>query len=120
MTNQNDKLLRVYSRLRGLRHNLPDGHPDYTMNWPQVRDYMQILEELESIGIDISDFKIPDELLSNQTTMSNYLTREMVDTGRPKVTEGYIKSKIDALLSYFELTTAPAPKSQIGFRSPEE
>ncbi len=56
-------------------------------------------------------------MLTDGIVSANYLTDEMVATGRTNVRIGYFKTKLDALLTYFELNTPPNEKPSIGFHA---
>lgn len=118
MQNDQDLLQRLYAQLRALRDNLPNKHPNYPMEWPQVKLYIELLDKLAGIGVDVSDFRIPPSMLTNEVVETNYLTHETAETGRSTVSESYLKTKLDAILTYFELTTDQGT-TQVDFNVPE-
>ena len=109
---EDDKLKRVYVQLVSLRKNLPKTHPNSKMEWHTVNLYNELLSKLEALGFDTGDFKLPQEMLSNEIVQVNYLTNEREATGRSNVTYGAFNTRIDALLGYFEIS---GEKTQIGF-----
>jgi hypothetical protein len=120
MADNNDTLIRIYSTLKSLRANLPNIHVNNSMEWPQLQVYIDALDKLETLGVDVSDFRIPPDMLKNERVQANSINDETVDTGRSSVTEGYLKTKLDALLTYFDLNTDKSSgKTQIGFQAPD-
>jgi hypothetical protein len=111
-----DLIKRVYSQLVSLRQNLQDTHPNNVVEWDEVNLYIGLLDKLESAGFDVEDFKIPSQVLSDEVVETNYLTHETAKSGRSNVRFGLFKTKLDALLTYFQLGEK---KTKIGFRDPD-
>jgi len=109
-----DILRRVYAELKSLRQNYSATNQHNTVDWPRIKLYNEQLDKLGAVGYNIDDFRIPQDLLQNEWTEANYLTHEQVDTGRPKLREGYFLTKLDSLLTYFSLAES---KAKIGFRT---
>lgn len=119
-----DKLARAYSRLRSLRANLPENARSLVEEY-YVVDYHEVLQHLDDLGIDVSEFRVPDTLI-NPIPVAASVTHPWARTGKPSFTysqERYVNrnilmSKIDAVLGYFELITEKPdePQKRIGFR----
>lgn len=103
MNDNADKAKRVYVNLVSLRKNLPKDHPNNKMEWDEVNSYNGLLADLQSLGFNTSDFEIPKDMLIPERAMTNYVSRETEETGRSNVRHGFFVTKLDALLSYFEL-----------------
>ena len=100
-----DKILRAYTRLRGIKDNLPENS---FIRVHHVIDYHDIIDSLENeTGLSLSEFRIPEtEIFENQLTIKGCL-------------KSFIMSKLDALLSYFELRFLSGKELDIGFKPPE-
>ncbi|MFC1985933.1 hypothetical protein ACFLWC_02940 [Chloroflexota bacterium] len=83
-----------------------------------VREFHVVLDRLEDIGIDVSDFRIPDFVVKPMITASwsdwdgrgsqhRYSEDKYVD-------KSFILTKLDAILGYFEIITSEKPR-KIGF-----
>jgi len=99
-----DEIKRVYVQLASLRENLPDEHPDVTVKWEEINLYNVLLDRLEQLGFEIEEYRLPESMLGNETTLSNYLTGEHTETGNSRVRLGVLKTKLDALLMYFSVS----------------
>jgi len=110
-----DTLKRVYVQLRSLQENLHPTHPNSPMEWDEVNLYNSLLTKLEQAGYNIEDFKLPPA--SDEVVESNYLTHETVATGSSNIRYGIFKIKLDAILSYFEVS---GETTHIGFRADQE
>lgn len=111
-----DKLKRAYAQLISIKKHSEDEHPNNTLVSDVVNQYEKQLDSLESIGVDVNEFRISREMISPQVVSSNYLTNETVATGRTNVRVGYFLTLLDALLNYFDLSTENG-KTQIGFHN---
>ena len=111
--NKQDILARAYATLLALRKNIDQ------MSSPILEKYVHIfhteLDKLESIGIDVSEFRIPDSEIKPQIIASQYVR------GRKEwshevfgVEKSFILTKLDAILGYFEIITSETPR-KIGF-----
>lgn len=104
MSSNQDALIRVFTALSSLRKNIGSMKLDIVSEI-YISEYHSILEKLKNIGIDITDFYIPDSARQEYTLY-----------GDEKCTERtYFMTKIDAILGYFEIINSPEPK-RIGFR----
>lgn len=99
-----DKILRAYTRLKGIKDNLPE---ESFIRVHHVTDYHDIITSLEKeTGLSPSEFRIPEtEIFENQLTIKGCL-------------KSFFMSKLDALLSYFEFRFVSSEKPEIGFKSP--
>lgn len=95
----------------------------YSVEETYVREFHTVLDKLEGIDIDVSDFRIPDSEVT-PVDMSGPLVFDL-DSGS-KITpphyskekyvgKSFILMKLDAILGYFEIITSEKPRS-IGFR----
>lgn len=110
-TNKQDKLARAYATLSSLRKNIDQVY-DVTPRY--VAEFHSVLTNLEKIGINLSEFRIPDSEIKPRVASLNYLTGETRYTEEKYVDKSYLLFKIDAILSYFEIVTAEKPR-RIGF-----
>lgn len=107
-SDQNDRLMRAYARLRALKENLP------TYRYVEeiyVEQYHEGLHLLKESGFDVTEFSVPSVHLmhlsmgSGRQSKSQYIDRPL------------LLSKLDAVLTYFELATQ-RPPAIIGFHAP--
>jgi hypothetical protein len=114
-----DTLARAYAMLSALRKNI-DQMADYKgkVTETYVREFHAVLDRLDGIGIDVSDFRIPDSVVKPMITASwsdwdgkgsqhSYSDDKYVD-------KSFILMKLDAVLGYFEIITSEKPR-RIGF-----
>jgi hypothetical protein len=113
-TEGQDALLRAYSRIRSLRQNLPDW-----VSEKYVREYHDVLVALESLGIDVEEFRIPPSDVAPKVASVSYPDGSKTYTDEKYVEKQLMLTKLDAILGYFELMSADRPK-QIGFRTPDK
>jgi len=117
MENQDqDKLLRLYTRLNALKINLS---PKGTIQDNFVGDYHLIVSEMESLtGSNLVEFKIPMSEVKPLPTGGT--TNQMFYTSRSYCSSSLFFSKLDALMTYFQLKYLSNEKPQIGFVYKEE
>ena len=120
-TNKQDTLARAYAMLSSLRKNIAQmGAVEETY----VREFHTVLTKLEGIGIDVSEFRIPDSEVVPRLTAIRTLTfrngpKAGADYSKEKyVDRSFILTKLDAILGYFEIITSEKPK-RIGFPTSE-
>jgi hypothetical protein len=121
---ERDKILRVYTRLKSLRNNLPQR---YNIHEKYVQEYHEIVNLLsEETGSSLKEFKVPDEELERKVTSAwpsiPYLKQK---AGRRYSEErrcerNMLVSKLDALLSYFEFKYLSEKRTDIGFKPPKK
>jgi len=118
--NDQDILARAYAMLSALRQNISQ-IKDYRVEEKYVDEFHNVLNKLESVGIETAEFRIPDSLVKP------ILRASWIDgdgTSRDRYSEekyierSFILTKIDAVLGYFEIITSEKPR-RIGFRKPD-
>ena len=115
MTDPQDIWKRAYASLHALKSNLPTEYPNSAVDRDTADLYSKQLDALASTGINIDEFRIPSSMLGAEIVLANSLTNEMVATGNTTLKLGYLKTKIDSLLTYFDLNTSTDDKPTIGF-----
>jgi len=118
MNDKQDILKRAYASLVSLNKNLPNDHPDNLIEESYVNIYNEQLDKLESIDIDVSDFRIPNDKVAPRLTSYNTVTKISTHSTDSYIKVGYFHTKLDALLTYFELSQG-SDKPKIGFQSSE-
>lgn len=115
MENKQDTLARAYAMLSSLRKNIDQMT---TNNVPEtyVHEFHAVLDRLEGIGKDVSEFRIPDSKIAPRVTAIHTLTfpdspKGGADYSKEKyVDKSLILTKLDAILSYFEIITSKEPR----------
>lgn len=114
-TNEEDALARAYARLSALRKNIGK-MVDYLVLETYVQEFHAVLDRIEGIGIDVSEFRIPASeveprirasWMEGNTSKHEYFEEKYID-------KSFILTKLDAILGYFEIITSEKPK-RIGF-----
>ena len=118
--NKQDKLARAYATLKSLRNNIAEMT---VVEEKYVHEFHTALDKLESIGIDVSEFRIPDSEIAPIVTSIRTLTFKDSPSGvtyskEKYVDKAFILTKLDAILGYFEIITSEKP-IRIGFHTPE-
>ena len=122
MTKDNqDTLARAYAMLSALRQNISQ-IKDYSVEEKYVNEFHNVLDKLESVGIETTEFRIPDSLIeprlraswtgANGRGHSSYSKEKYVE-------RSFILTKIDAILGYFKIITSEKPK-KMGFSTPQD
>lgn len=113
MENQSqDKLIRLYTRLDALKNNLSK---DSGIPGNFVEEYHTIVDELAiSTGLDLGEFKVPMSEVKPYPTGADYdgnktYTEEIFCSG------SLFFSKLDALMSYFQIKYFSKENVKIGF-----
>lgn len=113
--NRQDALVRAYAMLSALRKNISQ-IKDYSIEEKYVNEFHNALGKLDSIGIETAEFRVPDSLVKPKITASwsdgdgshhRYSEEKYVE-------RSFILTKIDAVLSYFEIITSEKPR-RMGF-----
>ena len=111
-----DNIARAYARLVSLKSNLPGDPVPET----HVIEYHEALKHLEDLAFDIGEFKIPSSMVKPIVTGGNYITGEVRYSDDKFVAHAYFKTKLDAVIGYFELKVQqrsnPESQREIGFR----
>ncbi len=110
-----DILARTLATLSSLRKNIDQMT---THNAPEkyVLEFHTVLDRLESIGIDVAEFRIPDSAVKPRITaswMEGAISKESYSEEK-YVERSFILTKLDAILGYFEIITSEKPR-KIGF-----
>ena len=118
-----DLIIRTYSRLVALKNNLPE---DSDTKEKYVKDYHDIIVLLENeTGLSLDEFQVPEIELEYRITSSWPSLPNIQEGGRTYSKDRYCErpmllSKIDALLSYFQIRFLSEEKRSIGFQLPEK
>lgn len=92
-----DTLVRMaHAQLRGLQNNIPKG----TASQEFIDLYHSIVKDLESTGVDLSRFKVPDSSVSDHEWKDSFCD------------SSYLRTKVDGLLNLFQVSD-----KKIGFMS---
>jgi hypothetical protein len=122
--NSQDELARAYATLSSLRKNIEQITADIILE-TYVNEYHTALNKLEEIGIEVSEFRIPNSLVKPRVTsrQADYSTGVRVShdsySDEKYVDKALILTKLDTILSYFEFITSEKPR-EIGFRTPKK
>jgi len=109
--NSQDILARAYAMLSSLRKNIAEGTFRFGVGETYIREFHNVLDRLEGIEIEVSEFRIPDSEVYRRVAISSLEG----DTYTPKtVDRAFILTKLDAVLGYFEIITSEKPR-KIGF-----
>lgn len=119
MEGNQDIIIRAYALISSLRKNVdqPSITEYNSIKSSYVEEYHNALNLLEEIGINVSDFRIPDSEL--QPTVVVATSRGAKYSKEKYVRKSYFLSKLDAILVYFDLLTSE-PKKTMGFTSPDK
>ena len=110
--NKQDALARAYTMLSSLRKNI-----DQIGAVPEkyVREFHVVLDRIDGIGIDVSEFRIPDSEVQPRVTMTSFESGPLHSYSKEKyVDKSFILTKLDAILGYFEIITSEKPR-KMGF-----
>ena len=119
--NNEDELIRAYTMLSALRENINQITKN-DIEETYVREFHTVLDKVEGIGIEVTEFRIPDSavqpiidrpVLNRGGEVIKHYSKEIY------VDKSFILFKLDAILSYFEFITSDKPR-KIGFRKPDE
>jgi len=118
-----DILKRAYATLRALRNNIDDITTYNRVEETYVDQYHAALDMLESIGIDVVQFRISFSDVQHCETISpvSYVGQPAPKeyTEEKYVTKGLLLTKLDTILMYFDLTHSDKPR-RIGFTPPSK
>ena len=114
MTN-GDHVLRAYAIISSLKANVPN---DYEVSDSWIREFNDAVGKIEaSLGIDLREFKVPQEALERSVASSNYVTGLVTYREGLWCRREVLVHKIDAVLTYFTGLQGGQEK-KIGFRPP--
>ncbi len=73
--NTDDQILRAYAAITSIRANVPERH-EVEERW--VNEFNTAIEKLEkSLGIDLQEFKVPQDALKRFVASCNSLTGDV-------------------------------------------
>ena len=112
--NDQDTLARAYATLSSLRKNIDQ--MDYNVPEIYVSEFHTVLDSLEGIGKEVSEFRIPDSALKPKPGASMYVEGKEIFSSKGDicVERSFILTKLDAILGYFEIITSEKPR-RIGY-----
>ncbi len=121
-----DALARAFATLSSLRKNIGE-MTAYRVLETYVNEYHTVLDRMKDIGIDVSEFRIPDSEVKPDDSWSYPHSRSRAGGGGDQVTyskekyvgKSFILMKLDAILGYFGIITSEKPR-RIGFTKPEK
>lgn len=113
--NSQDELARAYAMLSALRKNIAQ-MSDVTEAY--VREFHSVLDKLDRIGIDVTEFRIPDSAVQPRIT-AMFIDGTKSYSEEKYVDKPFILTKLDAVLGYFEIITSDKPK-KMGFSPPQD
>ncbi len=109
-----DQLTQAYARLKAMKDNLPD---NYEVDQKYLDEYHQILDLLQTAsGSDLKAFRVQASEIHRETTGGNYISGEVYYSDRLVCERAYLAMKIDGVLGFFTIKTAPKRK-EFGFNS---
>jgi hypothetical protein len=111
--NDGDQILRAYAAITSIRANVPGGH-EVEERW--VNEFNTAIKKLEkSLGIDLQEFKVPQDALKRSVASSNYLTSDVTYRDGLWCERAILIQKLDSVLAYFTGLQDRQDK-KIGFR----
>jgi len=117
--NKQDELVRAYAMLTSLQKNIGES-TDYSIPETLKHEFHTALDRLEGIGIDASEFRIPDSAAKRQPGASMYVKGKEIfsSEGDICVERRLILTKLGAIIGYLESFTSEKPR-KIGFPTSE-
>ena len=115
--NKQDELTRAYVKLSSLRKSI--AQMSFPIPEKYVHEFHTALDKLESIGVDVSEFRIPDSEVKPQTIASAYVNgKKMWSNEVISVERSFILLKLDEILGYLAIITSEKP-TKMGYRTPD-
>ena len=112
-TNDGDQILRAYAAITSIRANVPERH-EVEARW--VNEFNTAIEKLEkSLGIDLQEFKVPQDALKRYVASCNSLTSDVTYLEGLWCERAILMQKLDSILVYFTGLEDRDDK-KIGFR----
>jgi hypothetical protein len=114
-----DIFIRAYVRLSSLRNNIDQITTGVLETF--VNEFHAVLDKLGGLGIDVSEFRIPDSMVKPKikASWSTYGETHHTYSNEKYVDKIFILTKLDAILGYFEIITSEKPR-KIGFHPPDK
>ena len=91
-------IMMAYAQLQGLQANIPDN----VANMEFIELYHNIVNDLESLNVDLSRFRVPDSAVKRSGKS-------------PWCSPSFLRAKVDGLLTLFQVSD---DKQKIGFMPP--
>lgn len=117
-----DKLIRALSLLKALRQNTSeDSITEYnSLTTSHVHQFHTILETISSIGIDVSEFFIPDHEVKPGDSSSSWGPGGHADSfsSEKYVRKSIFLTKVDGIINYLKTLLEEEPR-KAGFKPPE-
>ena len=97
--NDGDQILRAYAAITSIRANVPERH-EVEERW--VIEFNTAIEKLEkSLGIDLQEFKVPQDALKRFVASCNSLTGDVTYLDGLWCERAILMQKLDSVLVYF-------------------
>jgi hypothetical protein len=94
-----DQILRAYATITSIRDNVPERH-EVEARW--VIEFNAAIERLEkSLGIDLQEFKVPQDALKRYVASCNSLTSDVTYLEGLWCERAILMQKLDSVLVYF-------------------
>ena len=111
--NNGDQILRAYAAITSIRANVPERH-EVEERW--VNEFNSAIEKLEkSLGIDLQEFKVPQDALKRFVASCNSQTGDVTYLDGLWCERAILMQKLDSVLVYFT-GLQDREDTQIGFR----
>ena len=111
--NDGDQILRAYATITSIRANVPERH-EVEARW--VNEFNAAIAKLEtSLGIDLQEFKVPQDALKRYVASCNSLTSDVTYLEGLWCERAILMQKLDSVLVYFTGLEDRDDK-KIGFR----
>jgi hypothetical protein len=108
-----DQILRAYATITSIRANVPERH-EVEARW--VNEFNAAIAKLEkSLGIDLQEFKVPQDALKRYVASCNSLTSDVTYLEGLWCERAILMQKLDSVLVYFTGLEDREDK-KIGFR----
>jgi hypothetical protein len=94
-----DQILRAYATITSMKANVPE-RPQIEERW--VIEFNTAIEKLEkSLGIDLEEFKVPQDALKRFVASCNSLTNDVTYLEGLWCERAILMQKLDSVLVYF-------------------
>ena len=111
--NDGDQILRAYAAITSIRANVPERN-EVEQRW--VNEFNAAIAKLEkSLGIDLQEFKVPQDALKRYVASCNSLTSDVTYLEGLWCERAILMQKLDSVLVYFTGLQDRQDK-KIGFR----
>jgi hypothetical protein len=111
--NDGDQILRAYATITSIRANVPERH-EVEARW--VNEFNAAIAKLEKLlGIDLQEFKVPQDALKRYVASCNSLTSDVTYLEGLWCERAILMQKLDSVLVYFTGLEDRDDK-KIGFR----